>query len=416
MNIIKDNEILRNIEINSIHLYGNNATNLIKENSILRQFISFYKDNIEFSKIKFMNYFQTDKNLLKEILIFDLKKYNKKLMELNNENKNEKNKLEIKIKKLDEKLLSNINKLNEEKEKLKEDNFILLNENKQKDSIINILNKEKVHFIGLEFLQELKRTNFEIDNISSLKILKNELKKTQKNLSSKTKKHNDQLKKGNELLNTKNDLKDQIKTNRKNRKSKFSPVNRCKSNNIFTKSSNYQLVKKKSKDDIFENNNVIFADFEDDLYDEMDDINFITLNTEVNNIKINLEDKILLSEENNLKTERNEKNIFTLIPKLNLKQIEYNKIKVHIKHTKTQNYQENKNSVQQQNSIQDKIEQMKIKIIEIIEKNKQLKKLIKKFEKFYHKVNKKIAKMEEQIIYDNSSNDQINSMDIKIEN
>ena len=104
------------------------------------------------------------------------------------------------------------------------------------------------------------------------------------------------------------------------------------------------------------------------------------------------------------------------IPKLNLKQIEYNKIKVHIKHTKTQNYQENKNSVQQQNSIQDKIEQMKIKIIEIIEKNKQLKKLIKKFEKFYHKVNKKIAKMEEQIIYDNSSNDQINSMDIKIEN
>ena len=204
MNIIKDNENLRNIEINSIYFYGNNATNLIKENSILRQFIDFYKNNIEFSKIKFMNYFQTDKNLLKEILIFDLKKYNNKLLELNKESKNEKNKLEIKIKKLDEKLLSNINKLNEEKEKLKEDNFILLNENKQKDSIINISNKEKVHFIGLEFLQEIKRTNFEIDNISSLKILKNELKKTQKNLLSKKKKHNKQLKKIKLLLNTKN--------------------------------------------------------------------------------------------------------------------------------------------------------------------------------------------------------------------
>ena len=83
MNITNDNENFRNIEMNSIYLYGNNATNLIKENSILRQFISFYKNNIEFSKIKFMNYFQTDKNLLKEILIFDLKKYNNKLLEIN---------------------------------------------------------------------------------------------------------------------------------------------------------------------------------------------------------------------------------------------------------------------------------------------------------------------------------------------
>ncbi len=398
MNIIKDNEILRNIEINSIHLYGNNATNLIKENSILRQFISFYKDNIEFSKIKFMNYFQTDKNLLKEILIFDLKKYNKKLMELNNENKNEKNKLEIKIKKLDEKLLSNINKLNEEKEKLKEDNFILLNENKQKDSIISILNKEKVHFIGLEFLQELKRTNFEIDNISSLKILKNELKKTQKKLSSKTKKHNDQLKKGNELLNTKNDLKDQIKTNRKNRKSKFSPVNRCKSNNIFTKSSNYQLVKKKSKDDIFENNNVIFADFEDDLYDEMDDINFITLNTEVNNIKINLEDKILLSEENNLKTERNEKNIFTLIPKLNLKQIEYNNNNNDNNFNNCYHKRKFKSMInfEIKNNVDEKIEDLKKEISKMKQKNKRLKEIIKNFKEYYDDFNHNLTSVNKQ--------------------
>ena len=399
MNIIKDNENLRNIEINSIYFYGNNATNLIKENSILRQFISFYKDNIEFSKIKFMNYFQTDKNLLKEILIFDLKKYNKKLMELNNENKNEKNKLEIKIKKLDEKLLSNINKLNEEKEKLKEDNFILLNENKQKDSIINILNKEKVHFIGLEFLQEIKRTNFEIDNISSLKILKNELKKTQKNLSSKTKKHNDQLKKGNELLNTKNDLKDQIKTNRKNRKSKFSPVNRCKSNNIFSKSSNYQLVKKKSKDDIFENNNVIFADFEDDLYDEMDDINFITLNTEVNNIKINLEDKILLSEENNLKTERNEKNINTLIPKLNLKQIEYNNNNNDNNFNNCYHKRKYKSMInfEIKDNIDVKNEDLKKEISKMKQKKERLKEIIKNFKEYYDDFNHNLTSVNKQL-------------------
>ena len=59
---------------------------------------------------------------------------------------------------------------------------------------------------------------------------------------------------------------------------------------------------------------------------------------------------------------------------------------------------------------------MKIKIIEIIEKNKQLKKLIKKFEKFYHKINKKISKMEEQIIYDDNPNEQLNSIDLMAEN
>ena len=399
MNIIKDNENLRNIEINSIHLYGNNSTNLIKENSILRQFISFYKDNIEFSKIKFMNYFQTDKNLLKEILIFDLKKYNNKLLELNKESKNEKNKLEIKIKKLDEKLLSNINKLNEEKEKLKEDNFILLNENKQKDSIINILNKEKVHFIGLEFLQELKRTNFEIDNISSLKILKNELKKTQKNLSSKTKKHNDQLKKGNELLNTKNDLKDQIKTNRKNRKSKFSPVNRCKSNNIFTKSSNYQLVKKKNNNDIFVNNNVIFADFEDDLYDDMDDIDFINLNTDVNNININFEDKIIFSEENNLKTERNEKNINTLIPKLNLKQIEYNNNNNDNNFNNCYHKRKYKSMInfEIKDNIDVKIEDLKKEISKMKQKKERLKEIIKNFKEYYDDFNHNLTSVNKQL-------------------
>ena len=65
MNINDDNTILRKIEKNSINYYGSDATNLIKENSLLRKLIDFYQNHIEISKNKIINYFQNDNKFLK---------------------------------------------------------------------------------------------------------------------------------------------------------------------------------------------------------------------------------------------------------------------------------------------------------------------------------------------------------------
>jgi hypothetical protein len=144
MNINDDNTILRKIEKNSINYYGSDATNLIKENSLLRKLIDFYQNHIEISKNKIINYFQTDNKFLKEILMYDINQFNKELQDFNIKIKNENLKLQNKINEFNKNIISNIQKINEENDKLKEDNFILLNENKSRDSIIKILTKEKI--------------------------------------------------------------------------------------------------------------------------------------------------------------------------------------------------------------------------------------------------------------------------------
>ena len=133
MNINDDNSILRKIEKNSINYYGSDATNLIKENSLLRNLIDFYQNHIEISKNKIINYFQNDNNFLKEILMYDINSFNKELQEFNIKFINENLKLQNKIDEFNKNIISNIQTINEENEKLKEDNFILINENKSRD-------------------------------------------------------------------------------------------------------------------------------------------------------------------------------------------------------------------------------------------------------------------------------------------
>ena len=176
MNINDDNSILRKIEKNSINYYGSDATNLIKENSLLRKLIAFYQNHIEISKNKIINYFQNDNNFLKEILMYDINSFNKELQEFNIKFINENLKLQNKIDEFNKNIISNIQTINEENEKLKEDNFILINENKSRDSIIKILKKEKLNFIGLELIQEIKRTTFNYDQQKIITILGNELR------------------------------------------------------------------------------------------------------------------------------------------------------------------------------------------------------------------------------------------------
>ena len=392
-----------------IYSYGSEASNLIKNTIIIQQSIDFYLNEIKVSKSNFKNYLQiSDKKLLKELIIKNIKNKNLEIKQFNNIYKIDIQNNEIKNEKLKSQLLENTISLIEEKDKKKEDNFILFNEILCKDEILKILKNEKNNLSNKELFREEYRTIFDEKNELIKFLLEKELKLISDKFIVYSKYHN--------CYSNKNLFLDKIKNNLINKINDNSTIHTAP-NIKYNKGdilNNYYLIirkeywKKKNWLD-----NIFFEEFEDFNDDENDLIN---LNTE--NIENKFEGQNKIAHKYSITTLPNRKvgKSMNFIPKLNLKQIEYNKIKICIMHNKTQNYQENKKGFQKQNPIQDKIEQMKIKIIEIIEKNKQLKKLIKKFEKFYHKINKKISKMEEQIIYDDTPNEQLNSIDLMTEN
>ena len=390
MNINDDNTILRKIEKNSINYYGSDATNLIKENSLLRKLIDFYQNHIEISKNKIINYFQTDNKFLKEILMYDINQFNKELQDFNIKIKNENLKLQNKINEFNKNIISNIQKINEENDKLKEDNFILLNENKSRDSIIKILTKEKLNFIGLELIQEIKRTTFNYDQQKIITFLGNELRYYQDKLTLKAKRHNHQIKRVHSLDKTKSNLINSINSIIDIKKS--SPDLKVKKNEIEIKNPIYKLSKKiDNEDDILYDNNIFFADFEEDSVDELSELGLENINTDVN-LNDNFENKITISENNSPNPNHNRIKSLFLVPKLNLKQIEFNKSKITQK-----NFHRKINSVSyfgEDKNIDNKIEDIKFQIEEIKEKNKQLKNVINKFEEFYIKIQNKI-KVEE---------------------
>ena len=386
MNINDDNSILRKIEKNSINYYGSDATNLIKENSLLRKLIAFYQNHIEISKNKIINYFQNDNNFLKEILMYDINSFNKELQEFNIKFINENLKLQNKIDEFNKNIISNIQTINEENEKLKEDNFILINENKSRDSIIKILKKEKLNFIGLELIQEIKRTTFNYDQQKIITILGNELRYYQEKLTIKAKRHNHQIKRIYSLDKTKTNLINSINTIRDIKKS--SPDLKIKTNEIIVKNSIYNLSKKPDdEDDFLYDDNIFFADFEEDSVDELSELGLENINTDIN-LNDKFENKIIASQNNISNPSHNRIKSLFLVPKLNLKQIEFNKSKITQKH-----FHRKINSgsyLGEVKNIEDKIEDIKLQIGDIKTKNNHLKNVISKFEEFYIKIQNKI--------------------------
>ena len=406
---MEDKILQKKKEKSDIYSYGCEASNLIKNIIIIQHSIDFYLNEIKLSKSNFENYLQiSDKKLLKDLIIKDIKNKNFDITKFNNIYKIDIQNNEIKNEKLKSQLLENTISLIEEKDKKKEDNFILFNEILCKDEILKILKNEKNNLSNKELFREEYRTIFDGKNDLVTCLLEKELKLISDKFIVYSKYHNS--------YSNKNLFLDKIKNNLINTINDYSSIHTAP-NIKYNKGdllNNYYLIIRK---EYYKKNNwlddIFFEEFEDFDDDENDLIN---LNTE--NIQNKFEGQNKIEHKYSITTlqNRNVGKSMNFIPKLNLKQIEYNKIKICIMHNKTQNFQENKKGFQKQNSIQDKIEQMKIKIIEIIEKNKQLKKLIKKFEKFYHKINKKISKMEEQIIYDDNPNEQLNSIDLMTEN
>ena len=375
-----------------IYNYGCEASNLIKINSIIKQTCEFYKNKILENKLKFEKYFITnDKILLKEILISDIMKLNSELKDINNKYKIENKNNEIKNEELKNILKNNIFKYNEEKEKIKEDNFILSNENKYKEQISKILQNEKHNSYALEYFQEELRTNFNSDNEIILAILKKDLLDFQQKLLIHTRYHNNY---SNKVISL-----DKVRNNLKNEINDYSVSIKSLPNNNILKSrdllNNYfKLNKKKSKDKkILTEEDYYFSEFENS--NDNNSEQSISLNTE--NINLGFEKKILIPKYV-IKTDNNKVKERTLnfIPKLNLKQIEYNKTKIHISHENIKKKKQIKFVTRK--NLQTQIDEMKKNIKEIFQKNKKLKKLIKNFEKFYNKTNKKICIMEKNNI------------------
>ena len=374
---------------NDIYNYGCEASNLIKINSIIKQTCEFYKNKILENKLKFEKYFITnDKILLKEILISDIMKLNSELKDINNKYKIENKNNEIKNEELKNILKNNIFKYNEEKEKIKEDNFILSNENKYKEQILKIILKEKNNSDSLLYFQEEIRTNFNSDNEIVLSILKKDLLDYQQKLLIHTRYHNNY---SNKVISL-----DKVRNNLKNEINDYSSSIKSLPNNNILKSRDllnnyYKLTKKKNMKDktVLTEEDCYFSEFENS--DDNNSDQSISLNTE--NIHLDFEKKIFIPKYV-IKTDNNKVKERTLnfIPKLNLKQIEYNKTKIHISHETIKK----KNQIKCINNknLQIQIDEMKKKIIEIFQNNKKLKKIIKRFEKFYNKMNKKISIIE----------------------
>ena len=385
----EDNELTTKININSIYSYGSNEKIILKQNEYLNQLIKFNKKQIEINKEKLVYYFKQDKDKIKEIFINDLKEINKKVKEINNKCKKEIEKLNIKNKYLNQNLLSNIKKLKKENEKLKEDNFLLLNQNNFKDSIIKLLNLEKGKLMELGFFQEFERTNLDYNINSNISLMEKELKNKQENLIKKEKKYNNTSIKVDSLKKEKEDLRKKIKNiinnekfNKKKRKIK-SGLNLYYNNIILKKTKSkgkLEKIKGKEKKENEFLNDIFFGDFEEDSLNENDDIILEYNLTETNEDNVNDVYDNYYTLRSYIKT-----NNKITVPKLNLKQIEFNTWKKIPKIIPKRYY-----SINYLKDINQEIKDIKQDIKEIIKKNEKLKDIIFNFESFYFEMINKI--------------------------
>ena len=387
----EDNQLTPKINKNSINSYSSNGNIILKENQYLIKLIQFYKKHIEISKEKLVNCFKEDKAKIKEVIINDLKKVNKEVKDFNNNCKNEIEKLNIKNQYLNQNLLAKIKNIKEENEKIKEDNFLLLNQNSLKDSIIKLLKKEKEKLIEFDFFQEFERTNLDYNINSSISLMEKELKTNYKNLIKTEKKYNnisyqiDSLNKEKEhLIKKKQQFSkinyEQMKTKKRKMKNNINVY--CNNIMINKSKSKYKKIKIKEKQKQ-ENqllNNIFFGDFEEDSLNENDDIILEYNLTETN------EDKVNNFYDNNYTLKRYSKiNKLISVPKLNLKQIEFNTWKKITKIIPKRYY-----SINYLKDINEEIKDTKKDIQRIIKKNEKLKDIVFNFEAFYFKFINKI--------------------------
>ena len=349
---------------NHLTTYAYNSNDLIIANETYKTQINNLSKYIKNLK----NIFFTNINNKKTIYdkIFNI---NQTISKINIELKNDIHNLAKNYNDKIERNNNNLKGLNSYLEELKEDNFLLENSLKTKDFFIKIFSNEiaNINPISEKYvLYSVKLRECQIKELTNAQINLNQLSKETNRETLKSHR-----------------LKEEM-DNLKNEKEKI------KFNNL-----NKNLVK----------NEIYFSDFEkdesnssitSDLFSEINynlDIDLNTINkvikkSNIENIVKKQKEQIKIKNLNlNLKNNVPKNSITnTKIPKLNLKQIEFNMGNI-IKE-KNIEINDNNDELNKENEIFYKIKKIKKHIKKEKEKNKKLLKLIKKFEKFQKNYNK----------------------------
>ena len=401
---------IENILTNNSTLSSNNVKNLIKaeinfqaefcrneikKNKFLKDEVFYVEKKSEIIKKQIENYYSNNLNSEenKINLIFDLTKINvelkEKISDLKYENKinfDKNNQLKI--------LLENSNKnLNEELEKIQEKFFLLKNHLNFKDNLIKKLNNDLLSF---NLIQEYKKEifikindNFDLDNL--FKNYSNFLQEKLFNTIKKLKK----IEVKNKILNNKfNKLLIEYNFNQ-NQKNYF----RIKHTIIMeTTKENYEDFDEINKINSDDENNIIITNNNNNnnnkelFFEEFDlsslDENSIDENTNSNNIKFfNIPAKVTMKKINLNKMESKKKlnSSENVIPKLNLKLIEFNRNQLN-NENKISNFSKINNKSLNDSFLDEEIDEMKNNIKKIKNQISNKKKLIKKFKLYVKKV------------------------------
>ena len=375
--------------VNDLFSHANESNDLLITNSMLKEQILQYQNYIKLLKEFFPFFINNDnKETIKEKIIERMKNDIEKYKDINIELKTQNAKLNLtyckKINEKNEYLLP----LNRILDKEKEDNFILKNSIKSKDTFLTIIRKDIKKFRELYCtgVDEEVRERFLIYNKKVYHEHKKELEKLQGLLNTYSKELN----------------KEKIKT--ENYDIELKKLRKILKSNTISKRLFTERVSFYNNDDDFNiedeiDDSLIFEDFEKDI-NFSDSINFseeesyINYDLDINlNIKnpnlYQIKDNVIL---NKLQFPLIKERLFTsdhreIVPKLNLKQIEFNKIRVITEGNSDSNEDDIKNTIQY------KIKKMKKKIHKQIEKQNKYKEIISNFKQHYIKMNIKIKKL-----------------------
>jgi len=375
--------------VNNLFSHANESNDLLITNSMLKEQIFQYQNYIKTLKEFFPFFIKLDnKESIKEKIIERMKNDIEKYKDINYKLNTETQKLKLTYYNKKKEKLEYLLPLNRILEKEKEDNFILKNSIKSKDSFLTIIRKDikKFRQIFCSGENEEIRERFLIYNKKVYNEHKKELEKLQGLLNGYLKDLNKE-----KIKNENYDI--ELKKLRKILKSNTI------SKRLFTE--RYSFYNNEDDFNIEDeiDDSLIFKEFEEEI-DFSDTISFSEEESYINydlDINLNIKNPNLSQIKDNvnlnkLKFPLIKERLFTsdhkdIVPKLNLKQIEFNKIRV-ITEDNSDTYDD-----EIKNSIKYKIMKMKKKIKKQIEKQNKYKKIISNFKQHYIKMNLKIKKL-----------------------
>ena len=388
-------------------IFANESNEKVITNSMLKEQIFQHETFIKIIKRIFElidNKKPKNKNTMKELLQNTISQELKSFINQNSKLKNEISNLQIiHNRKLEDKNDS-ISGLIDNLDKLKEDNFILDNSIKEKQSHITTL-KGQIKLIKNNNIEQLEKHLIYGRKFNEFH--EKELTKYQTELAKISKDHNQEILKSNKLNKEYKNLKNELSHVRLNTE-KISP----KINIKFE-----DKIEEEENEEDYINRSLIFNDFEneDDLSLSLNfsqDETYINYSLDFNDNNLNIsQSNDIVNNINDIdfpyykKPERKfisdfKEPKFGIIPKLNLKQIEFNKIRVI-----TENFDELSGDDNKKNQI--------IKIKKDIEREKKkkekLKMVISNFKSYYKKIKIYIKQLKLQLVKSNIKNVRCNT-------